>query len=261
MRCLTGVVTFHPMTEALSPEPRAYILGGNASTLAFVSNLIPENRQITAWLVPIAWTPIGVAIGENWQKVSIAADNVPGWADQTFSPDDERSFVTSLRDLEMLMRIGWSADLPTELSETAIVNPEDIPEDVLDGIGHPAEVLAQCAICRRTCVRDHFVWNERRMCAWDYHATVFGKRGPWRDEPYEDRHFQTLPRAKYVAGGLLEDVGVDAILAIDGIDDALSQSLIAQVMAADAGAHLAVRTEGGYTLLRERAAPPAGEAS
>jgi hypothetical protein len=99
------------------------------------------------------------------------------------------------------------------------------------------------------------------MCAWDYHATVFGKRGPWRDEPYEDRHFQTLPRAKYVAGGLLEDVGVDAILAIDGVDDALSQSLIAQVMASDPGAHLAVRTEGGYTLLRERAAPPPGEAN
>jgi hypothetical protein len=93
------------------------------------------------------------------------------------------------------------------------------------------------------------------MCAWDYHATVFGKRGPWRDEPYEDRHFATLPRAKYVVGGLLEDVGVDAVLAIDGLDDALSGSLIAAVMTNDGGAHLAVRTEGGYTLLRERAAP------
>jgi hypothetical protein len=256
-----GRRTQDEVTEVSAPEARAYILGGNASTLAFVSSLVPENRQITAWLVPIAWTPIGVAIGESWQKVSIAADNVPGWADQTFSPDDERSFVTSLRDLEMLLRIGWTAATPTELSEAVIVNPEDIPEDVLDGIGHPPDVLTQCAICRRTCVRDHFVWNERRMCAWDYHATVFGKRGPWRDGPYEDRHFQTLPQAKYVAGGLLEDVGVDAILAIDGLDETLSQSLIAQVMAADAGAHLAVRTEGGYTLLRERVTPPAGEVS
>jgi hypothetical protein len=248
------------MTEPALPEPRAYILGGNASTLAFVSSLIPENRQITAWLVPIAWTPIGVAIGESWQKVSIAADNVPGWADQTFSPDDERSFVTSLRDLEMLLRIGWSAAIPTELGEAAIVNPDDVPEDVLDGIAHPPEVLTQCAICRRTCVRDHFVWNERRLCAWDYHATVFGKRGPWRDGVYEDRHFATLPRARYVAGGLLEEVGVDAVLAIDGIDDGLAQSLITQVMERDPGAHLAVRTEGGYTLLRERL-PPAGDAT
>jgi hypothetical protein len=240
------------MSEALAAEPRAYILGGNASTLAFVASLVPENRQITAWLVPIAWTPIGVAIGESWQKVSIAADNVPGWADQTFSPDDERSFVTSLRDLEMLLRIGWSAPTPTELSESVIVNPEDIPEDVLDGIAHPPEVLTQCAICRRTCVRDHFVWNGRRMCAWDYHATVFGKRGPWRDQAYEERHFQTLPSAKYVAGGLLEDVGVDAIAALSGIDDALAQALITTIMSSDAGAHLAVRTEGGYTLLRER---------
>jgi hypothetical protein len=110
-------------------------------------------------------------------------------------------------------------------------------------------------------VRDHFVWNERRMCAWDYHATVFGKRGPWRDEPYEPRHFATLPAAKYVAGGLLEDVNVDAVAAINGIDDALAQSLIVQIMAGDSGAHLAVRTEGGYTLLRERAAPLAGEPS
>jgi hypothetical protein len=160
------------MTDELEGEPRAYILGGNASTLAFVTSFVPDNRQITAWLVPIAWTPIGVAIGESWQKVSIAADNVPGWADQTFSPDDERSFVTSLRDLEMLLRIGWSAPPPTELNEAVIVNPEDVPEDVLDGIAHPPEVLTQCAICRRTCVRDHFVWNERRMCAWDYHGAT-----------------------------------------------------------------------------------------
>jgi hypothetical protein len=247
------------MTEPLASEPRAYILGGNASTLAFVSNLVPENRQITAWLVPIAWTPIGVASGENWQKVSIAADNIPGWADQTFSPDDERSFVTSLRDLEMLMRIGWSAPVPTEITEAVVVNPEDLPEDVLDGLAHPPDMLTQCAICRRTCVRDHFVWNERRMCAWDYHSTVFGKRGPWRNEPYEDRHFETVPQAKYVVGALLDEVGVDAIVALDGIEDGLARAIVLQVMAADSGAHLAVRTPGGFTLLRERAAPPLGD--
>ncbi|GAC1585363.1 MAG: hypothetical protein NVS3B28_07980 [Candidatus Velthaea sp.] len=235
------------------------MLGGNASTLAFVSSLVPENRQVTAWLVPLAWTPIGVAIGENWQRVNIAADNMAGWTDQTFSPDDERSFVTSLRDLEMLARIGWNAATPTEFNENAIVNPEDIPEDVLDALGHPAEMLTQCAICRRTCVRDHFVWNERRLCAWDYHATVFGKRGPWRDGRYEEHHFETLPHAKYVAGGLLEDVGVDAILAIDGLDEALARTLIGEVMSSDPGAHIAVRTDGGYTLLRERITAPAGD--
>ena len=31
-------------------EPYAFILGGNANTLAFTSSLVPENRQITAWL-------------------------------------------------------------------------------------------------------------------------------------------------------------------------------------------------------------------
>jgi hypothetical protein len=60
---------------------------------------------------------------------------------------------------------------------------------------------------------------------------------------------------------LLEEVGVEAIAALNGIDESLSQALLLQIMAADAGAHLAVRTEGGYTLLRERSnpAPAAGE--
>ena len=91
------------------------------------------------------------------------------------------------------------------------------------------------------------------MCAWDFHATVFGKRGPWHAEPYEERHFATLPSCKYVAHPLLEDVGVDAILAIDDIDVALAQRIINEVIAGDrTRAHLAVQTAGGFTVLRER---------
>ena len=234
-------------------EPLAFVLGGNANTLAFTSSLVPENRQITAWLVPLAWTPIGVVLGENWQRVNIAADNLASWGDTTFAPDDERAFVSSVRDLEMLARVGWSASVPSELTEAMIVNPDDLPEDLLEAFTHPAEALVQCAICRRTCVRDDFVWNERRLCAWDFHATVFGKRGPWHAEPYEERHFATLPACKYVAHPLLEDVGVDAIVAIDGIEEALAHRVINEVMGADATrAHLAVKTAGGFTILRER---------
>jgi hypothetical protein len=234
-------------------EPYAFVLGGNANTLAFTSSLVPENRQITAWLVPLAWTPIGVVLGENWQRVNIAADNLASWGDTTFAPDDERAFVSSVRDLEMLARIGWSAPVPSELNEGTLVNPDDLPEDLLEAFAHPAETLIQCAICRRSCVRDDFVWNERRLCAWDYHATVFGKRGPWHAEPYEERHFATLPSCKYVAHPLLEDVGVDAILAIDGIDAGLAQRIINEVIAGDpTRAHLAVQTVGGFTVLRER---------
>ncbi len=234
-------------------EPYAFVLGGNANTLAFTSSLVPENRQITAWLVPLAWTPIGVVLGENWQRVNIAADNLASWGDTTFAPDDERAFVSSVRDLEMLARIGWSAPVPAELTEGALVNPDDLPEDLLEAFAHPAETLIQCAICRRSCVRDDFVWNERRLCAWDYHATVFGKRGPWHAEPYEARHFATLPACKYVAHPLLEDIGVDAILAIDGVDPELAERIINEVIGADSTrAHLAVRTAGGFTVLRER---------
>ena len=243
-------------------EPYAFILGGNANTLAFTSSLVPENRQITAWLVPLAWTPIGVVLGENWQRVNIAADNLAAWSDTTFAPDDERAFVSSGRDLEMLARVGWSAPVPSELSEGMLVNPDDLPDDLMEAFGHPAEALVQCAICRRTCVRDDFVWNERRLCAWDYHASVFGKRGPWREEPYEDRLFETLPQAAYVAGPLLDDVGVDAVLAIDGIDDELARRLVNEAIAGGGGtAYLAVRTGGsGYTLLRERATARSEEA-
>lgn len=241
-----------------SQEPRAFILGGNANTMAFVSSFVPDNRQISAWLVPLAWTPIGVVLGESWQRVNIAADNIPGWADATFTPEDERAFVSSIRELEMLVRIGWQAATPAELVEDVLVNPDDLPEDLLDAFAHPAESLIQCAICRRSCVRDHFVWNDRRLCAWDYHATVFGKRGPWRSEAYEERHFATLPACKYIAHPLLDEVEVDAVAALDGIDDALAQRIINDVIAADpTRAHLAVRTGNGYTVLRERA--PGGE--
>jgi hypothetical protein len=234
-------------------EAQAFVLGGNANTLAFTSSLLAEGRQITAWLVPLAWTPIGVVLGENWQRVNIAADNLAAWGDSTFSPDDERAFVSSVRDLEMLARIGWNAPVPTELNEGVLVNPDDLPDDVLEAFAHPPEALVQCAICRRSCVRDDFVWNERRLCAWDFHATVFGKRGPWHAAPYEERHFPTVPACKYVAHPLLEDVGVDAIMALDDIDEALAQRIINEVIAADpTRAHLAVRTAGGFTVLRER---------
>jgi hypothetical protein len=161
--------------------------------------------------------------------------------------------VSSLRDLELLARVGWTASVPEALTEDVVVNADDVPEDILDAFAHPAESLVPCAICRRTCVRDHFVWNERRLCAWDYHATVFGKRGPWREAPYEERLWETIPHAAYIAGALLDDVGVDAILAVDGLEDALAHRLINEAIAADAArAHLAVRTSSGYTLLRER---------
>jgi hypothetical protein len=231
-------------------------LGGNAGTLAFVSSLRPEKGQVTAWLVPLAWTPVGVTLGEGWQRVSLAADNLGGWVDQTFPPEDDRSFVTPVRDLEMLLRVGWHAEVPDRLTESMLVNPEDIPEDVLDGVEHAPETLTQCAVCRRMCVRDHFVWNERQLCAWDFHATVFGKRGPWREEPYEERFFETLPRAAYVAPGLLVELDVEPVLAVAGLPEDRMRTLINIGISDDKdGAYMAVRTDEGLTLLRERPAP------
>jgi hypothetical protein len=153
------------------------------------------------------------------------------------------------------LRVSWHADVPERLSEAMLVNPEDVPDDVLDGVDHPLEPLTQCAVCRRMCVRDHFVWNERQLCAWDYHATVFGKRGPWRDAPYEERFFETLPRAAYVAPGLLGELDVDPVMAVAGIPEERMRTLI-NIAIGDGkdGAYLAVRTDEGMTLLRERPA-------
>jgi hypothetical protein len=228
-------------------------LGGNASTLAFTSNFRNDSRQLTVWLVPLAWTPVGVVHGEAWQKVNIEADNIGGWTDETFPPDDEHAFVTSIRDVELLTRVGWSAEPPATLDESIILNVEDVPDDVLDGLTLPAEPLLTCQVCRRTCVRDHFVWNDRQLCAWDYHALVFGRRGPWRNEPYEERLWQTIPSPKYVAPHLLEEQNVDLVLSLGGVDETLARKLADELMRADEGRpYLAVRVEAGLMLLRER---------
>jgi hypothetical protein len=234
-------------------QPRAFVLGGNASTLAFTSSFRPESRQLTIWLVPLAWTPVGVVQGESWQKVNISSDNVGGWTDETFSADDEHAFVTSLRDVELLSRIGWTTELPEQLHESIILNPEDVPEDVLDALATEALPLVTCQVCRRTCVRDEFVWNERQLCAWDFHALVFGRRGPWRNEPYEDRLWETIPKPRYAVPHLLDEQGVDMVLSLGGVAEEVARHLIGELMRAASGfAYLAIRTEAGLALLRER---------
>ena len=239
----------------MNEGPRAFVLGGNESTLAFTSSFVAEKNQLIIWLVPLAWTPIGVVQGSAWQKVAVAAEGVAGWTDETFPADDAHAFVTGLRDTELLKRVGWSAEVPSRLDVSAIVNPEEIPEDVLDALSLPAESLVSCQACRRTCVRDHFVWNDRQLCAWDYHALVFGRRGPWRDAPYEDRLWETIPSPKYVAPHLLDEQDVDLVLSLGGVDEALGRHVIDELMqAGDGRPYLAVRVEAGLMLLRERPA-------
>lgn len=242
-------------------EPRAFVLGGNASTLAFVSSFQPEKNTIAARLVPLARTPAGVAIGDVWQNVGISPDAIVGWVDQAFSPEDPLAFVAPVREIELLARAGWSAPLPDALTEATILNLDDVPEDVADGLLHPPESIVQCAACRRLCVRDHFVWKERRLCAWDYHHTVLGTRGPWHSGAYEQRHFETIPRAEYVAPPLLAEESVEAVLGIASLDERTSLEVINTVLQRDAnGSYMAVRTSDGFTLLRECrevAKPPA----
>ncbi|HEY8296578.1 MAG TPA: hypothetical protein VIG32_00950 [Candidatus Baltobacteraceae bacterium] len=236
-------------------EPRALILGGNANTLAFASSLRPERNMVTARLVPLAMTPIGSVVGDTWQNVQIAAVSLLDWIDQTFPSSDERSFVAPMHDVDLLARTRWHAEPPEVLDEAIVLNIEDCPADVGEALAHPPEAIVQCATCRRLCVRDHFRWGDRQLCAWDYHKTVFGKRGPWRNGPYEARHFETLPTGAYVAPPLLEELGVDVILGLHGVDEASAHAAINLLMENDANRpHLAVRSPDGFTLLREREA-------
>ncbi len=231
------------------------MLGGNSNTLAFVNSFRPERGTITARLVPIAWTPAGVVIGDTWQNVGIPLSGVIDWADKTFAPEDERAFIAPVRDIELLARVEWSAPIPERVDEDAVLNVEDLPEDVAEALANPPAAIAQCAACRRLCVRDEFVWKERQLCAWDYHAQVFGKRGPWREGAYEERHYESLPFCAYVAPPLLEELGVGVALSLDGVAEQSARRLVNALLEEESGnAHLAVRTkDGGICVLREKA--------
>ncbi len=230
-----------------------FALGGNASTLAVVNSFVTEGGAITARLIPVAWTPAGVVIGDAWQNAGIALAGLLDWIDRTFPPEDERAFIAPMRDIELLARIGWQAPLPESVREESVLNIEDLPEEIADALARAPAPVVQCAACRRLCVRDEFVWKEKQLCAWDYHAQVFGRRGPWRNGAYEQRHFETLPSAAYVAPPLLHESGVEVVLAVNAVEENTARSAINVLLDADAGrSHLAVRTEGGYTVLREK---------
>lgn len=208
-------------------------------------------------LLPLAWTPAGVVLGESGQTVRVASGGIVDWIDRTFPPEDERSFIAAVHDVELLQRVEWHAQAPTSLDEHNVINIDDIPQDVADALAHQPAPIVQCAACRRLCVRDDFVWKERQLCAWDYHAQAFGKRGPWRSGTYEQRHFETLAACAYVAPQLLAQSGTETIVALEGVGEQVARDVVNAVIEANPNrAHLAVRTaRGGVVLLAE--SPPA----
>ena len=229
------------------------MLGGNASSLAFVSALRASDDRVAAHMVSIAQTPLGTVLDTARQNLTLSLAGLLDWMDANFPPQDERAFVTPVRDIELLARTDWSVNAPAQLSDQNVLNIEDLPDEIADALAHPPEPLVQCAVCRRLCVRDHFAWKDRQLCAWDYHRQVFGKRGPWRSQPIEERHYGSLPAPAYVVPFLLEEEGADVIMAIAQIDEALAQKTVNTVIEADpARAYMAVRTPDGYTLVRER---------
>lgn len=206
-----------------------------------------------AQLLPLAQTPIGDVAGDRTQRVTVPLEGLLDWLDRSFPPEDETAFLAPAREIDLLVRAGWNGRELERIDEREILNPEDLPEATLDALAHAAQPLVACSACRRLCVRDEFVLRERQLCAWDYHRQQFGRRGPWHTGRYEDRHFAAIPQAAYVAPPLLEEIGVDVILALSGVPDEAARAAIDAVLDADAQrAHLAVRVVDGYALLRER---------
>jgi len=203
-------------------------------------------------MIPLAWTPRGVCVGNGRQDVGIPATGIPEWIDRTFPAEDEHAFVASVRDLEMLVRIAWETPFPEIVDHRSVLNIEDLPEEIVDGLARPHGDLVTCAACRSLCVRGEFPWKERQLCAWDYHTQAFGKRGPWHEGLYEERHFESVPSCAYVAGPLLEELGVREMLAIGGVAPGLALSIVNTLIAAESSrAYMAVKTESGFSVLRE----------
>ena len=235
-------------------EPQVFAVAANLSTLALVNGLrAPKGGTISVRLFPLAATPRGIAVGENAQNVGVPLAGLFDWIDRTFPPDDEHAFVASMRDLELLARAGWESAFPARLEPGNILNFEDIPADVGEALAQPPSALAQCALCRWLCVRGDFVWKEKELCAWDFHAAAFGKRGPWHEGIYEARHFETLPACAYVVPELLDELAVDILLAVDRAGADAAHAVVNALLANDSGRpHLCVKTDGGLTVLGER---------
>ena len=152
----------------------------------------------------------------------------------------------------MLTRIGWETPFPEVLEQRSVLNIEDLPDEVVEGLARPHGDLVACAVCRSLCVRDEFVWKDRQLCAWDYHAQVFGKRGPWHEGLYEERHFESVPACAYVAAPLLEELGAQEVLAIGDVTQGHALSIVnATISGESSRTYMAVKTESGFSVLRE----------
>jgi hypothetical protein len=231
---------------------RVVVLGGNRSTLAIANSLSPSAASVTAHLIPLASTPLGIAVGDTRQELSIPLSGLFEWIDRTFSAEDEHAFVAPLRDLELLVRVGWQAPFPERVDDRSVLNIEDLPEDIADALARPQASLVQCGVCRRLCVADQFAWKEKQLCAWDYHAQAFGRRGPWHEGAYAERHFETLPSCAYVVHPLLAELNVDVVLMVSGVDEPLARDVVNRLLEGDQQRpHMVVMSEGGFTVLRE----------
>ena len=165
-----------------------------------------------------------------------------------------------MRDLELLARIGWSAKRRPSSTKTLLSIRDDCPKMFWKRSTHPAETLIQCAICRRTCVRDHFVWNERRLARGTTTRSFSAGADRGAKSPTKNGLWDTLPIPNTSRPTCSTSRHVDLVLSLGGIDEALARRIINEVIApSGAVAYLAARVEDGFMLLRERPPQPEPE--
>lgn len=214
---------------------------------------IPKGGTVAIRILPVAVTPLGLALGDRPQSVSVALGGLFDWIDRNFPPEDEHAFVGSLRDLELLARAQWESTFPQPIDAESVLNVEDLPADIAEALARPQSPLVQCARCRRLCVAGDFMWREKELCAWDYHAAVFGKRGPWHEGTYESRHFETLPACAYVVPELLAEAGADIVLTVGEASRDAGHAVVNTLLSqAPTAPHIVAKTAGGLTVVRER---------
>ena len=140
------------------------------------------------------------------------------WIDRTFPADDERAFVAPVRDVEMLARIGWEVPFPERLDEASVLNLEDLPDEIADGLTRPHERLVACAACRAP-LRARRIRLERETALRlgspraGVRQTRTLARRRLRGAPLRD-----VPSCAYVATPLLDELGVEEVLALGAIE-------------------------------------------
>ena len=100
-----------------------------SSTLALVNSRSLRSVNVFRF----AWTPMGVVLGRGPAKSRRPAGRALRLDRSHFSGRRRSSVRRPLRDLELLLRVGWNSPFPEALDERSVLNVEETPEELARG--------------------------------------------------------------------------------------------------------------------------------